>query len=62
MELTTKRINGKQMKVTPDGAYGTYQFGKWWLIKDLTSKQVIHKTHSLIEAKDYLLLKTGEIK
>jgi hypothetical protein len=54
MNLVKKIHNRKTVWMTPDGKLGAYAFGKWWLVKNLATGQVVHKCNTLQDAKDYL--------
>jgi len=52
--IIKKTHNGKTVWATPDGKLGAYAFGKWWLVKNLATGQVVHKCKNLIESKAYM--------
>ena len=64
MEWKIKVINGRRVKVTPDGRYNLRILGKFFTIRDLkNNNKIIKNCRSYQEVENLLkdlLLKTGE--
>jgi hypothetical protein len=64
MEWKTKVINGRRVKVTPDGRYNLRILGRFFTIRDSkNNNKIIKQCRSYREVEQLLkdlLLKTGE--
>ena len=52
--MKTKIIKQRKVRVTEDESKYTYQFGKWWLLKDAQDGTIIFRGKSLRDIEEYL--------